>query len=636
MSQQSHRKLVLLLSLWLIAARADALVWTWGTNPSNGDWNIAQNWTPAGVPGGLGDVAAFGVSTITDVYLSAFTQVDSLVFNPGASAYTITATTTQNLLVSGVGIVNDSGITQRLIAAGEDSSGSSGSIFFTNNASIGSLVTLVSDSSSLSNRDGALIAFFDNATAGFGNLIANGGSVSAANGGNIKFYDSSSADHAVLTVNGGIGNGNWGTMDFYDNSTAANATITNTGGGFLGGILTFRNNASAAQASIANYGGNAYGDGGARTFFRGSSSAASAAIINYGGAGAGAFGGFTGFYDSASAANSIITCEGSGASALPGSDGGRVGFQGNSTASEATIIATSGVGQHILAGGQIDFVGNSNGGTARIAVFGNALLAIYNHFAPGLTIGSLEGSGVVYLGSNTLTIGSNNLSTEFSGVIRDGGPYGNDPTGGSLTKIGSGTLVLSGQNIYTGQTIVNSGTLAINGSVVTPVIVNGGTLSGTGTIRSTSVYSGATLSPGNGTGILSVVGDLTLNLGANYLVHLNGPSLGAEYSQTDVAGAISLNSATLSLSLGFQAEPGMAFVILDNDGSDAISGNFNSLPEGAAFAADGQTFNISYLGGSGNDVVLTAVVPEPKVWTLVATGALLVLATSAQRRRSRA
>ena len=44
---------------------------------------------------------------------------------------------------------------------------------------LGSLVTLVSDGSSLSNRDGGLIAFFDNATAGLGNLIANGGSVSA-------------------------------------------------------------------------------------------------------------------------------------------------------------------------------------------------------------------------------------------------------------------------------------------------------------------------------------------------------------------------------------------------------------------------------------------------------------------------
>jgi len=61
--------------------------------------------------------------------------------------------------------------------------------------------------------------------------------------------------------------------------------------------------------------------------------------------------------------------------------------------------------------------------------------------------------GVGISGESYLTVGSNNLSTTFAGVIQDG----QNGTGGSLTKIGSGTLDLTGTNIYTGNTTVNGG-----------------------------------------------------------------------------------------------------------------------------------------------------------------------------------
>ena len=47
------------------------------------------------------------------------------------------------------------------------------------------------------------------------------------------------------------------------------------------------------------------------------------------------------------------------------------------------------------------------------------------------------------------------------------------------------------------------------------------------------------------------------------------------------------------------------FVIIDNDGVNAISGTFNGLPEGASITLGTATFTISYTGGTGNDVVLT-------------------------------
>ena len=75
------------------------------------------------------------------------------------------------------------------------------------------------------------------------------------------------------------------------------------------------------------------------------------------------------------------------------------------------------------------------------------------------TIGSLTGaaSSSVSLGGNTLTVGDAS-STTYAGVISG--------SGGSLTKVGSGTLTLSGTNTYTGTTTISAGTLLLGGNNV--------------------------------------------------------------------------------------------------------------------------------------------------------------------------
>ncbi len=148
-----------------------------------------------------------------------------------------------------------------------------------------------------------------------------------------------------------------------------------------------------------------------------------------------------------------------------------------------------------------------------------------------------------------------------------------------------------------------------------------------------TVNSGATLSPGDAIGILNAVGNLTLSLGATYLVDLNGTAVGAQYDQTNVSGAVGLGNATLSLNLGFTPVTSDPFTIINNDGTDAVTGTFNELAEGAIFTADGQTFTISYLGGDGNDVVLTSVVPEPATWVLLSAGIAFVALSVRRRRR---
>ena len=96
-----------------------------------------------------------------------------------------------------------------------------------------------------------------------------------------------------------------------------------------------------------------------------------------------------------------------------------------------------------------------------------------------MTVGSIEGTGNIFLGHRNLTVGSNNLSTVFSGIIQDGGV--NSGIGGSLTKIGTGKLTSTGANLYSGGTIIRSGRLLVNntsgsGTGTGPVLLTAGRL----------------------------------------------------------------------------------------------------------------------------------------------------------------
>src|SRR5215216_6403150 len=102
----------LTLLLVLEGARADSA--TWSANPTNGDWNTAANWTPNIVPNGPHDTATFEASNTTDISFSDVTEVEGIVFNPGADAFMINAT--EPLTISGTGITNNSGVTQTFVA----------------------------------------------------------------------------------------------------------------------------------------------------------------------------------------------------------------------------------------------------------------------------------------------------------------------------------------------------------------------------------------------------------------------------------------------------------------------------------------------------------------------------------------
>jgi autotransporter-associated beta strand protein len=499
---------------------------TWNSNPTSEYWDDDDNWTPSSHPNGPTDVATFDVSSRTFINLEAFphdVEVDSVVFDSGASAYQITTNNSYweqlDFTISGAGVINNSGVLQRF------------SISFVRY-----------------NADGypSTISFKNNAAAG---------------------------DLTGFIVGGSEGDETFaGVLTFNDTSSAGSSIIDNLGGRgwLLNGETNFRNSSSAASAVITN-----------KTNFDGG-------------------GGEVWFYDTSNAGNSTIINNGN---PLSGEDGGQTTIWSSADAAQSTIICN-----HGATGGLLRLWGDSKGGTARIELYGNGNLEMANHNSPGVTIGSLAGNGQVFLGANTLTIGSNNLSTTFSGNIQDTG---------AVVKIGPGNLTLSRPNSYSGGTTVSAGILLANnkngsGTGSGPVQVLVGTFGGSGRVAGAVTVgigngAGAVLAPGaRGVtpGTLSIQQTLTLNADSTYRVTFDSDVATADAVK---AKGIGIQSAQILFNdLGTAVLPtGTVFTVINNAAATPISGIFANLADGATVRVGNNTFQANYGGGDGNDLTLT-------------------------------
>jgi autotransporter-associated beta strand protein len=345
---------------------------------------------------------------------------------------------------------------------------------------------------------------------------------------------------------------------------------------------------------------------GASVFFEQFASAGQGTFTTMGGSTSGEKGAFIDFDSSATADHATFVIGGALGAGLTATS---LTFFNTSTAAAAKITANGGVDGSD--GGAIIFTNSSLGGTASITLSGNGELDLSTHAAPGVTIGSLAGMGSVLLGANTLTIGSNNQSTTFSGVVQG--------TGG-LTKTGTGTLTLTGSNTYTGNTTVSAGVLGISnkhgsGTGTGSVNVQAGTLAGKGIISGavtigTGSGSGAFLVPSSGAkkpATLTVQSLLTFNSDSTYTWTLSTKHAVADEVVSD--GVTIQSGARFNLSaVGNKTlQRGQVFTVISNTSSSPFTGAFANLGEGAIITAGRNKLQASYVGGDGNDLTLTVV-----------------------------
>jgi T5SS/PEP-CTERM-associated repeat protein/autotransporter-associated beta strand protein len=340
-----------------------------------------------------------------------------------------------------------------------------------------------------------------------------------ANSGSLDFQGAGVMNNSGVTQNFATTNA----IQFHNSATAGTMTAYTTSGS---GSVQFYNNSDAASATFTN-------NGAGSTQFNNNSTAASATINN---SGAGSYAAFSG---TATAADATITNSGAGSSTV---------LSGTASGGNATLVNNN-------ATALIDISGLTNGGT---------------------TVGSIAGNGAIYLGGNNLTVGTNNTSTTFSGVIQDGPNPGGSPLPleGQLTKVGTGTLTLTALNTYTGTTTVEGGVLEVTSSGAINSISGLYAADFAGSNGTLNITSGGTVSTAFGSiGSSGGIGTVTVSGSTSTWINSNffGPSAihVGEFGGTGTMNV--LNGGTVSSGGGLIGDVGTGTVTVNGAGSSWTS-----------------------------------------------------------------
>ncbi|MGH7978574.1 MAG: beta strand repeat-containing protein, partial [Limisphaerales bacterium] len=266
------------------------------------------------------------------------------------------------------------------------------------------------------------------------------------------------------------------------------------------------------------------------------------------------------FVDSPVVGNGPITVEDSGIETVNPWDSSTVYFTAPTNTYSGTVTVNTWpneggsylflTGTDALASATVNVIGDNSAGSGRFGASGLIFGSGTNLDGVGYaTIGALSGTGDIGLYDTlvsssssgysvgnpfALTVGNNNASTTYSGAL--GG-------GGSLTKVGTGTLTLSGTETYTGNTTVSRGKLALTSAFLdsTNIVI------GSGAILDVSALGSVTLAPGqNLLGAGTVNGSVTANSGSEVFA-----DSGVPYGTNVFTGSLTLNSGALvHLSVG--------------------------------------------------------------------------------------
>ncbi|MGJ8643548.1 MAG: autotransporter-associated beta strand repeat-containing protein [Luteolibacter sp.] len=176
-------------------------------------------------------------------------------------------------------------------------------------------------------------------------------------------------------------------------------------------------------------------------------------------------------------------------------------------------------------------------------------------------IGGLKGGDELAFASRTISVGANDSSNTFSGVLSG--------TSGALTKVGTGTQILTGANTYDGTTTISGGSL----------VLGDGTTGNDGTLASTSIVNDANLTysrfAGSGldyTGVISGSGTLTKTGAGTQILSGNNSYTGIT---TISSGTLQVGDGGSTGSLGSGAIVNNAELVYDLD-----AGGSATLPSG--------------------------------------------------------
>ena len=432
----------------------------------------------------------------------------------------------------------------------------------------------------------------NSATGGTGGESSSAGIAGGAGGGGLDL-DGANGASGAFAANGGSGGGpaaGAGGAGATDNSASPSPGATGGdysgggGGGTVGSAMS-----TALQAGDGGTGGFGGGGGGAGRSFDGSSLPAAGGVGGFGGGGGGSndfsmvssAGGFAG------GAGGIAFGGGGGGGALGGAIFVRDGAELNISYAGGAPLATIATGNTAT--------GGAAGGSASNGVG-------YGSFA------FLNGSAQIL----DFDVGFPFVRT-LEGSIDDDAALTSMGTAAKLRKNGLGTLVLAGDG-QSSDIEATNGTVQVDGdwSSANITLSSFGRLSGTGSVNDVVTLSNNTVTAGTNfvPGVLST-GNLALSsFGGTLLVKVNGTG-SSEHDIVQVNGTVTLGvNSVIVVSLGYTPSPGDSYVILENDGVDPVVGEFTDLPEGAFFQFGGVDFQISYVGGDGNDIELIPYVAE--------------------------
>jgi autotransporter-associated beta strand protein len=583
------------------------------TGAVNNLWSNAGNWTGlAGAAPSAGEDLVFpnGASNLsTSNDLAASTSINSITIS--GSGYTLAG----NAIVLVAGITDSTAAGSNTISLG----------IATSTTSFG-LTTPYAETINVANAaetltiSGVISGAGSLTTSGNGTLLLNGSNTYLGNttitAGTLKVTASASAGTSGTTVylNGG-------TLDFCCTGAPVPNSIFGHKLSVGGGVIAPEANITFSIGSaISGAGGLILNGAGTLTLTTASTFTGDVTIAN------GTLQ-FSADNQLGAAANNIIlnggsaTSTGTFTSARNATlNGGQLSVTGGTTTWTVSGVVSGGA--LTMSGTGLLALTGTNTYTGPVTIT-NGYLSINTDASLGAVPANATPGSIVFNGgkltatSNTVTINSNRgIQLNAAATIESASPavvtYGGVIVGNfGLTKAGSGSLTLSGNNTYTGTTTIAAGTLTVNGSQGQSNVnfsQSNSTLAGTGTVGNiTTTANTNKVTPGNsGAGILN-----TSNLSGalNYTLDINGAVAGSGYDQLNVTGTVNLTGASLGGAVGGGYAPavGTQFTIINNDGADAITGTFTGLAEGATVTISNRNFTISYVGGTGNDVVLTRV-----------------------------